>query len=54
MAEHTVNINGIDVEARYSDRTVETVLVPLLKRLALLWAIQSLKSTANIFRATKK
>ena len=33
MAEHRVNINGIDVEARYSDRTVETVLVPLLKRL---------------------
>ena len=36
MTEHRVNINGIDVTAYYSDRTVETILVPLLKRLTAL------------------
>ncbi len=32
--EYKVNINGIDVEARYSDRNIKEIFSPLLKHLA--------------------
>ena len=32
MVEHRVSINGLDVNARYSDRAVREVFLPLLRR----------------------
>ena len=32
MVEHRVSINGIDVNARYSDRAVREIFLPLLRR----------------------
>ncbi len=34
VMKYTVNINGIDVEATYSDDNINNIFVPLLKRLA--------------------
>lgn len=31
-AEYTVNINGVDVTARYSERAVRDIFIPLLKK----------------------
>ena len=36
MREHRVVINGIDVAAQYSERAVDTIFVPFLKRLTAL------------------
>ena len=33
MIEHAVNMNGIDVLARYSQRAVKEIFLPLLKKL---------------------
>ena len=32
--EYNVNINGIDVDAAYSDETIEEIVKPLLKHMA--------------------
>lgn len=37
-AEYTVNINGVDVTARYSERAVRDIFIPLLKKLKTLQA----------------
>ena len=36
--DYSANINGISVNAHYSDKTVNELLIPLLKRLAVLHA----------------
>ena len=36
MIHYNVNINGIDVSARYSERAVNEIFLPLLRRLTLL------------------
>lgn len=37
MTEHRVTVNGIEVEARYSDRAVREIFLPLLGRLETLY-----------------
>lgn len=36
MTEHNVNINGIDVTARYTDENIRDIFLPLLKKLTLI------------------